>query len=107
VQIGPIRRRATGSGKSSRRESRLTCARDALSIMATSATPTRSSFRDIAYSESPAASRAFAPLLILAQNENGLWMDAVVLHGIRCLVALHEGLERLHVGDLGYQRCLV
>jgi hypothetical protein len=45
-------------------------------------------------------------LLTLAQNENGLRMDAVVLHRIRRLVAPHEGLERLHVGDLGYQRAL-
>ena len=55
----------------------------------------------------PGGLEGFALLLTLAQNDDGLRMDAVVLHGIRRLVALHEVLERLHVGDLGDKRGLV
>src|SRR5262245_27754555 len=69
-----------------------------------SETQALSSASDIAYSDSPAASRPFALLPALAQHHDGLRMDAVVLHGIRRLVALHEVLERLHVGDLGDKR---
>src|SRR5215213_4520570 len=46
-------------------------------------------------------------LLGLAENEKRLRIDAVVLHGIRGGLALHDLLECLHVGDLGDERRLI
>ncbi len=46
-------------------------------------------------------------LLGLAVNEKRLRIDAVVLHGIRGGLALHDVLEGFHIGDLGDERGLV
>src|SRR3954453_17219795 len=47
-----------------------------------------------------------SPLLGLAESEKRLRIDAVVLHGVRGGVALHDLLEGLDVGDLGDERGL-
>src|SRR4051794_19484697 len=47
------------------------------------------------------------PLLRLAEHEKRLRIDAVVLHGTRGGLALHDLLEGLEVGDLGDQPCLL
>src|SRR3954453_4728110 len=48
-----------------------------------------------------------SPLLGLAENEQRLRMDAVVLHGVRGGLALHDLLEGLEVRDLGDERGLL
>src|SRR4051794_18034669 len=52
-------------------------------------------------------SSLFSPLLGRAENEKRLRVDAVVLHGIRGGLALHDLLEGLDVRDLGDERSLL
>src|SRR5215213_5191778 len=61
----------------------------------------------IASSTRPVLELPLSPLLGLAEDEKRLRIDAVVLHGIRGGLALHDVLEGLHVGDLGDERGLV
>src|SRR3954449_7996282 len=73
-----------------------------------SSTPTPAGrCRRVAAGSSKRHSAAKAPLLGLAEHEKRLRIDAVVLHGIRGGLALHDLLEGLHVGDLGDERGVV